>query len=68
MNSKGKVLGGQQNFGRWPWKSHSPNFDIFMNSNFNLTGVPSGKYAIECIVRDKNRTKRATVRKTIEIR
>ena len=68
MDMKGKVLGGQRNFGKWSWKSHSPNFEIFMNLNFNLTGVPPGKYAIECVVRDKNSTKRATVRKTIEIR
>lgn len=68
MGTKGKIFGGQRNFGKWSWKSHCPNFEIFMNLNFNPTGATSGKCAIECVVRDKNSTKRATLRKTIEIR
>jgi hypothetical protein len=68
LDMNGKVLGGQRNFGKWAWNSHSPNMEIFMNLDFTLTGLSPGKYAIECVVRDKNSDKRAAVRKIIEIR
>jgi len=48
----GKILGGQQDFGRFPFKSHRPNTEIFLDLKFTLTGLPAGKYIMKITVHD----------------
>ena len=48
----GKILGGQQDFGRFPFKSHRLNTEIFLDLKFTLTGLPADKYIMKITVHD----------------
>lgn len=48
----GEILGGQQDFGRFPFESHRPNTEIFLDLKFSLTGLPADKYVMKITVHD----------------
>ncbi|MCP4183363.1 MAG: hypothetical protein GY761_08605 [Hyphomicrobiales bacterium] len=48
----GEILGGQQDFGRFPFKSHRPNTEIFLDLKFTLSGLPADKYVVKITVHD----------------
>ncbi len=48
----GEILGGQQDFGQFPFKSHRPNTEIFLDLKFTLSGLPANKYVMKITVHD----------------
>lgn len=64
----GKILGGQRGFGRWSFKSRRPNFELFINLTYTLTGVKPGEYTIETKLKDAQGPDIATVRTKVVIK
>ena len=52
VKTDGNVLGGQDKFGTFPFRSFRPNTEIFLDLTLSLTGVPEGDYVIKVIVHD----------------
>ncbi len=52
VQADGNILGGQKNFGQFPFTSHRPNTEIFLDLTFTLTGVPEGRYILAITVHD----------------
>ncbi len=48
----GNILGGQDEFGKFPFQSLRPNTEIFLDLTLTLTGVPAGKYILKIAVHD----------------
>ncbi|MGQ9746689.1 MAG: hypothetical protein ACUVQZ_02840 [Candidatus Caldatribacteriaceae bacterium] len=51
-DSKGNLLGGQENFMSFRNVTQNPVFETFLNFSFNFTGLETGDYLIEAILRD----------------
>jgi hypothetical protein len=68
LDTGGKVLFEQADFGSWRFASRSRVQDVFMNLKLTLSGAPAGDYAVEFTVRDGNSSKtgRATQRVTLK--
>ena len=48
----GNILGGQDEFGKFPFQSKRPNTEIFLDLTLTLTGLPAGKYVLKIVVHD----------------
>lgn len=52
ISKQGKVLGGQNNFGKWVMNCGEPMFEFFMNLTITLTEFPPGEYNLVLTFRD----------------
>lgn len=51
-DGKGDLLGGQKEFMSYRSVTQSPIFETFLNLSFDFTGLETGDYVIEVILRD----------------
>lgn len=68
VDSKGVVIGGQQNFGRWTMRSRAFNTEFMMYFTFNLRGLPAGQYRLLVTLNDQNSDKKADFEQPFVIR
>jgi len=67
-NPDGRVLGGQQEFGRFEFASHDQNQEIMTHLTIRLTGAPPGRYVFAATYRDLVNGKSATLELPFEIK
>jgi hypothetical protein len=52
LDKEGKILAGQENFGRWTIQGRRPVFEFFMSLTYTLTGLEPGDYIIRTVLHD----------------
>jgi hypothetical protein len=57
----GKIVGGQDKFGDWVFKSRSQNREVFLKLDVDLTGAPPGDYLLDFQVHDSEADKTAMI-------
>ncbi len=68
LDPEGNILMGKKNFGSFDMVSPFPNTEFKVDLTYSLSGLPSGKYILETVLRDKNSNKRTEFSKTIKIK
>ncbi len=62
LDDKGKVLGGQKEFGQFGRTGYRFNTEFMLYLYFNISGIPDGKYFLEITANDQYGKKTATLK------